>query len=338
MLEQGTSAVAAYGQVDGAGGGDSLFEVGSITKLFTTALLSSAIEEGLVSLDDPVRKHLPELSNLPPELTLLRLATHTAGLPKMPGNILRSMLQDRRNPYANYSTQDLLRYLSRYGPKHKFGAADRINYSNLGAALLGYILAQVLETSYEEAVVGRLCNALGLADTRITLNPNQKQRLAPPHSARGRPGRNWDLPAFAGAGALYSTANDLLRFLAANLGHHSSPLTNILQACHETQAGVFPPPGRLQELALRLSTREPEVGQYRQGVGLGWVVGHLSSGPRVCWHHGATGGYRAFAGFVEDSKTGVVVLGNTGPGRADVILGRTWADEIGFKVLEHLNA
>lgn len=319
--------------------GETVFEIGSISKVFTTTLLALLVAEGRLRLEDRVCDLVPSLSHLPAGMTLLRLATHTAGLPKMPGNLLGSMLRNPRNPYAAYSTADLLRSLARYRPPRRRTGTDPIRYSNLGAALLGQVLAQASDCSYEAAVTGRICDPLSMPDTRIELGPEQAARLAPPHSASGKPVQPWDLPAFAPAGGLRSTANDLLAYLAANLGRARSPLAEALPLCHEVRSEAFPRPGRLQAWVSGRVGDGAEAEHRRQGMALGWFVGQPGpAGPRVLWHHGATGGYRAFAGFVPGSGTGVVVLANRGPARPDLISGSTSADDLGFRLLEALHS
>ncbi|MFX1537358.1 MAG: serine hydrolase domain-containing protein [Promethearchaeota archaeon] len=316
--------------------GDTLFEIGSVTKVFTTALLSLLISEELLNLDDPVCNLMPELSNLPAEITLVRLATHTSGLPKMPSNIFWTTLRKRRNPYAQYPITKLLEYLSKYKPKRKL--TDQIQYSNLGVALLGHVLAEKMGTSYEQAVVSKICDKLDLSDTRITLTSEQKERLSIPHSANGKPSQNWDMPAFAGAGALRSTVNDMLKFLVAHLGRPQSTLTDAIQVCHEKRPGSFPPPGRLQKIFSRLFRKRQEFIQYFQGIALGWVIGRMGAeGVQVYWHHGATGGYQAFIGFVKNTNKGIVILINRGPRFSELVNGISLADEIGFRVLELLH-
>lgn len=343
VIQRDHCSVFGYGRKNDASveppRGDSLFEIGSITKVFTTTLLSISVADGFLNLDDPVRDRAPALSNLPPEMTLIRLATHTSGLPKMPSNLLRSMLQNWRNPYAAYTTTDLLKALSQYKPKRTLKSNEQISYSNLGVALLGHILAQRIGVSYEQAVVGRICDQLDMPDTRITLTPGQKERLSPPHSANGKPGHNWDLPAFAGAGALRSTADDMLKFLAANLGSSQAALTDALLASHITQIGTFPQQGRLRRLASGLIEKVQDTSFYQQGIALGWIVGRLrAGGHQVHWHHGATGGYRAFTGFVKATHAGVIVLANRGLGGLDLLFNTTSTDVIGFRVLEHLSS
>ncbi|UCC76543.1 MAG: serine hydrolase, partial [Anaerolineales bacterium] len=156
----------------------------------------------------------------------------------------------------------------------------------------------------------------------------------------GSPAERWDVPeALAGAGALVSTANDLLQFLAANFASSRSPLADRLQVCHEIHATALPPQGSAQRLARRLSRVGQDLSRCYQHMALGWFVGRLQSGANhVFWHHGATGGYRGFAGFVKDTSTGVVVLANREPGKRDLLLNKTDADDIGFAVLEHLHS
>lgn len=346
VINREGQAIYGYGRANDGGApstgeppsGDTLFEIGSVTKLFTASLLAILEAEGRLSLDDAVRDHEPSLAHFPPEMTLLRLATHTAGLPKMPSNLLRSMLKDRSNPHAAYTTDDLFAYLSKHKPKGDLLASTQISYSNLGYALLGHILARACDSSYEQAVVSRICEELAMDDTRIGLTPEQRKRLAPPHTAGGKRNQNWELPAFAGAGALRSTASDLLKFLGANLGGRQSPLTEVATGCQQIRYEAFRRPGLPQRLVSGILQRGGGAQDRHQGMALGWFVGRLSSGgERVHWHHGATGGYRAFAGFVKSSGTGAIVLANRGPGRLDLLSSGTSVDEIGFEVLRHLN-
>ncbi|NIM93351.1 MAG: serine hydrolase [Anaerolineales bacterium] len=343
VIDRDHHSVFGYGKANDASAeipsGGTLFEIGSITKVFTSSLLSALVADGLLKLDEPVRDLMPSLYNFPAEINLLRLATHTAGLPKMPSNLIRSTFRDRHNPYAAYTTADLFKYLSRYKPERHRGSMDKINYSNLGFALLGHILTQACESSYEEAVISRICDELSLDDTRITLTPELNERSSTPHSANGRQNKNWDMPAFAGAGALHSTADDLLKFLGANLGSPQSSLTEAMQLSHEIRSEAFPQQGRLQGFISGLIQRGQDTQDHCHGVALGWFVGQLSlEGNQVYWHHGATGGYRSFTGFVKTTGTGVVVLANRGPGRLDLLTSKTSADEIGFSVLEYLNS
>ncbi|MHA2296096.1 MAG: serine hydrolase domain-containing protein [Candidatus Hodarchaeales archaeon] len=338
VVKQGQSSVFSYGKMidslEEPPRGDTLFEIGSVTKVFTTALLSILVSEGLINLNDSVRDLMPRLSNLPREITLARLATHTAGFPKMPSNIIWTMLRNRSNPYAKYPTTKLFEFLSKYKSKRQL--TEDIQYSNLSVALLGHVLAETLSTSYEQAIINRICDKLDMPDTRITLSSEQEERLSSPHSRKGKPSSNWDIPAFAGAGALRSSVNDLLKFLSAHLGKPGSALTDALQLSHEKRPGSFSPPGRPSRLFLRISRKKKYWKEpYHQGIALGWMMGHLGAeGSSVYWHHGAMGGYMAFTGFVKNTDTGVAVLINRGPFFSEGLSNISMIDEIGFKVLE----
>ncbi len=344
VVKDGQLSVFGYGRASQANGepptGDTIFEIASITKVFTASLLSILIADGLLNLEDAVCNLVPALSHLPPEITLGRLATHTAGLPKMPSNLLPSMLKNRNDPFAAYTEADLLAYLSKYQPRRTGESAEPVYlYSNLGYALLGYTLAQRAGFSYQQVLVNRICLPLDMPDTLIALSPEQETHLAPPHKANGKPALNWDLSGFAGAGALRSTANNLLKFLAANLGTPPSDLTGLLQACHLTHPGNFPPPGFLPRMLAALFREGQDTRHYEQAMGLGWHVGQLSpGGAQVHWRHGATGGYKGFIGFVKETGSGVVALANRGLEFLDPFLNTSSADKVGFSVLEFLNS
>lgn len=179
------------------------------------------------------------------------------------------------------------------------------------------MLARTLGLSYEQSIVQRICNPLGMPDTRSILTTEQHERLAPPYTPAGEPTLNWDLPTLAGAGGLRSTAHDLLTFLAANLGSVSTPLQSALRLCHE--------------IVVEHTLSQGNV----LGVALGWHVSRPKEpGKALYWHNGGTGGYRAFAGFHQESQSGVVALLNYGwSGSLE-----TDIDRIGMTLLDQLSA
>lgn len=266
---------------------DTVFEIGSATKVFTALLLADMVEHGQVALDDPVSKYLPKAVKMPERngrsITLVDLGTHTSGLPRLPGNMAP---KDPGNPYADYSVEQLYQFLSQYSLTRDVGS--KYEYSNLGGGLLGHALALRAGTSYESLVVSRICDPLTMKSTRITLSPEMKARLAVGHNAGMEPVENWDLPTLAGAGALRSTVNDLLDFLSANLGFTKSALA--------------------PAMAAMLKTRRP-TGQPNLEVALGWHI-FTSNGKEIIWHNGGTGGYRSFMGYDPAARIGVVALSN----------------------------
>jgi D-alanyl-D-alanine-carboxypeptidase/D-alanyl-D-alanine-endopeptidase len=283
--------------------GDTVFEIGSATKVFTSLLLADMVQRGQVALDDPVAKYLPATVKMPERngrsITLLDLSTHTSGLPRLPGNMNP---KDPGNPYADYSVEQLYQFLSGYQLTRDIGS--RYEYSNLGGGLLGHALARRAGMDYETLVESRICGPLGMKSTKITLTAEMKARLAVGHNAAREPVKNWDLPTLAGAGALRSTANDLLVFLAANLGYSKSPL-------------AF-------GMAAMLKPRKP-TGEPGLEVAMGWHI-FTSNGKEIIWHNGGTGGYRSFVGFDPKTRVGVVALSNVST--------NTGVDDIGRHLLD----
>ena len=284
-----------------APGPDTVFEIGSITKVFTSLVLADMAVHGEVKLDDPVARFLPPTVKVPSrggkEITLLDLATQVSGLPRLPGNLKPA---DMLDPYADYGPAQLYAFLSDYTLVRDIGVT--YEYSNLGVGLLGHALALKAGTSYEELVKRRVLKPLGMTDTGITLSRSQKARLAVGTAPDLKPVKNWDFDVFAGAGALRSTARDMLEFLAAAMGRRETPLRKAFD--------------------LMLTKMRP-TGTPDLEIGLGWHV-WKKYGTEIVWHNGGTGGYRSFAGFDPAKKTGVVVLCNTSFG----------VDDLGLHALE----
>lgn len=292
VYDRGTTSVFGYGRVGGARpDARTIYEIGSITKTFTAALLAGLDRENRVRLDDPVRLQLPASVRVPSargDITLLHLATHTSGLPRLPDDLDRAPF-DAADPYAGYGLDRLFGFLSRVAPDRAPGA--RYEYSNFGFAVLGQALAFGLDLPWEEAVLSRVVRPLGLADTRVTLDADLRARLAPGTDARGRPARNWDLNAHAPAGALKSTTADLLAYVAALLGHGPEPLAGDLAACRAVR---FRPADQPFEL------------------GLAWHLMPLgSTGRRYVFHNGGTGGYSSVIVYLPDRDVGVTILANS---------------------------
>lgn len=304
VSEKGRTVVG-YGRlakgVDQKPDGDTVFEIGSITKVFTSLLLADMIERGEVKPDDPVSKFLPASVHVPErngrKITLLDLSMQISGLPRLPNNMKPA---DPENPYADYDAAKLYAFLSNYNLTRDIG--EKYEYSNLGAGLLGHALALKAGMSYEELVHRRILEPLGMTSTSITLSESQKKRLATGHNQALEPVKNWDLDSLAGAGALRSTANDMLTFLAANLELTDTPLKAAMR---------------------RMRSVHRETGTPDLEIAMAWHIFH-KFGTDVVWHNGGTAGYRSFAGFNPRTRTGVVVLCNT----------FFDCDDIGFHALE----
>ena len=246
--------------------GDTEFEIGSITKVFTSLLLADMVQRGDVALADPVARYLPAGTKVPErgerQITLVDLATHTSGLPRLPTNF---QPKDPANPYADYTVEQLYSFLATYELPREIGAS--YEYSNLGGGLLGHVLARRAGMDYEALVRTRITNALGMTNTGVQLSADQRTRLAVGHNAQLSSVANWDFPTLAGAGALRSTTNDLLTFLEANLGTLKSTLA----------------PAMTSMLTSRRPTGTPGL-----EVALGWHV-FTRDGNDLVWHNGGNG-------------------------------------------------
>ena len=273
----------------------SVFEIGSITKVFTAILLADMVAKGEVGYDDPVAKFLPEGEVTMPardgkDITLLDLATHRSALPRMPDNFTPA---DASNPYADYTVEQMYEFLSNHELRRDIGS--EAEYSNLGVGLLGHVLARVNGSSYEELVRGRILDPLGMSNTAITLSGDMRLWLAKGHDQAGNVVSNWDLPTFAGAGALRSDVNDMLKFISANTGPAGSPLEEAMRDSHDVRASL----------------------NGNMDIGLNWII--MTAGDdKLIWHNGGTGGYHAFAGFDPDRGVGAVVLTNSSHDTDDI--------------------
>ena len=275
---------------------DTLFEIGSITKIFTALLLAEAVQRGEVALDDPVLAHLPPGSEMPGNggaaITLRQLSQHTSGLPRLADNMPFANPDD---PYADYTEVMMLEFLRGHVLARTPGT--QFEYSNLGVGLLGYALGLAAGADYDDLVQTRILAPLGMADSGIVLTAAQQARLAQGHDMYLRPASEWHLPALAGAGALRSTAADMLRFLGAVLDP-ASPIA--------------------ADVALTVDGWQPTA---RGVTGLGWLGFAPPQGP-VMLHSGGTGGFRS--AIVAQPATGraIVVLTNAAaePSAEDIAL------------------
>lgn len=186
VIDSSGRRIVSYGNLDSgdkrAVDGNTIFEIGSITKVFTSLLLADMVERKEVALTDPVSKYLPAEVKMPErngrQITLEDLSTHTSGLPRLPSNMKP---KDPANPYADYSVEQMYQFLSGYQLTRDPGS--QYEYSNLGGGLLGHVLARRAGTDYGTLVRTRICEPLGMNDTRITLSPEEKARFATGYDA-----------------------------------------------------------------------------------------------------------------------------------------------------------
>jgi D-alanyl-D-alanine-carboxypeptidase/D-alanyl-D-alanine-endopeptidase len=293
----GSTSMAAYGSPGPEArplDADSVFEIGSITKVFTATLLADMADRGEVALDDPVAKFFPATVRIPErggrKITLLDLTTQSSGLPRMPDNLRP---KDFLNPYADYTADQMFDFLGRYELTRDIGA--QYEYSNLGVGLLGQALSRRAGKSYEALVKERILDPLKMDQSGVTLTPWMREHLAKGHNGQGDVTSNWDIPTLAGAGALRSTMNDMLRFAHANLDPAGGRLQRVMQQTHEMRKSVGP----------------------AMSIGMNWHIRRVNDRD-VVWHNGGTGGYRTWIGFDKTSKVAAVVLTNSALGNDDL--------------------
>jgi CubicO group peptidase (beta-lactamase class C family) len=289
---------------------DTVFDICSITKTFTTLLLQDMVDSGQMQLDDPLAKYLPESVKLPvrdgQEITLRNLAAQDTGLPHDPDNV-SPRSRSTVNPFESYTAEDAYTFLSHYTLPQRPGT-DFV-YSNLGMALLGHAMTRVAKADYESLVVSRICNPLGMTSTRITLTDDMKSRRAIGHDESGKQAPNWEFKVYEGAGALRSTANDLLKFVAANLGNGPASISQLMKKNHaicHTGSSTF------GDTAMPWYDRDQSA----------------QTGTQLLGHAGGNGGYNAFIGFNKQQHRGVVVLSN----QTGIVI----SEPVGWVVLERI--
>jgi D-alanyl-D-alanine-carboxypeptidase/D-alanyl-D-alanine-endopeptidase len=263
-------------------GPGALWQIGSVTKVFTALALARWVVRGDVTLETPVRTLLPEA---PDGITLGQLATHTSGLPRIPRELWVKAVRLDRDPYADVDHAALMASLART----RLRGVGRVRYSNLGFGLLGHALATAAATSYDEVVRAEVCSPLGLEDTLATLTPETRDRCVQGHTRRLRPRAvAWEFDAMAGCGALWSSIEDMQAFVRA----------------------VLDPPADELGAAMRLAADTHAVSRGHD-QGLGWI--RFTRGPAAghLFHNGGTSGFRS-AVLVDPAKgRGVVALTST---------------------------
>ncbi len=239
IIKDGKSSIYNYGEVKKGNGklpdNSTLYELGSITKTFTSVLLAWYVGQGKVSLQDPIIKYLPAAVAANPQLkdvTLLNLSNHTSGLPGLPDNFTLQRPYDEANPYKNYNQQLLFEYLAKAKLKSKPG--EKYVYSNMAVGLLGIILEKVSGKPFEKMIAEVITGPLEMKSTMQNLYAMQVPRFAEVYDAAGNATPAWDLNALASAGALRSTINDMMIYTRANLSTNNiNPLNKAINLTHQ---------------------------------------------------------------------------------------------------------
>jgi D-alanyl-D-alanine-carboxypeptidase/D-alanyl-D-alanine-endopeptidase len=299
IVSYGTLSVADRRKVDGG----TVFEIASLMKVLTALVLADMANRGRVNLDSPVSTCLPDGVRIPQhagrQITFLDLATHTSGLPLRPTNLAS---QTALNKYAGYTVKQLYEGLATFELPRDPGT--KFEYSNWAFGLLGHALGHCAGMSYEALLAERVTRPLGMDATMFAPSKALSSRLAAPYDAKLRPVPNESLGALGASGGLYSTVDDLLKFIELFLGRGPQPLT--------------------AAAATMLEPRRPGDGPQLR-MGLGWRV-EASDDKPIVWSSGRAEGYRSFMALDQQARVAVVALTN-GATNAGV-------DDIGRQVLD----
>ena len=307
VVENGTPTFASRGLLNAGGTGlvdeNTLFEIGSISKIFTNLLLAQLVHEDKIDLDAPAIQYLPEGVTLPQfaerQITLFDLATHTAGLPSIPPELA---LADPANPYQFYSAELLADFLAAFPLPRAPG--DSFEYSNMGTSLIGLAVSHVAGKPYAELVKQRILVPLGMDDTMLVVPEDKAARFASGH-ADGHVVSHWDFDVFAPAGGWRSTASDMAKFIAAASGQVETPLKPAFD--------------------LMLERTRP-AGSPNMTIGLGWIILDRPDRDAIVWHNGMTAGFNSFTGYDRTTGKASVVLSNA--------ISASGIEDIGFHLVD----
>ncbi len=293
---------------------NTIYEIGSMTKTFTALLAVKLQEEGLLSLDDPITKYLPEFIGTDfdkNKITLYHLITHTSGIVEIPlrdypKNILKMIFRTGNGklfpPKYSYATSKFLQEVSKIKLKDKSGITAR--YSNTGVGLVGKILERITNSTYEDLIKNYICDELEMSDTGITLSDQHKEKLATGYMYTGKEANPINIPGVMSAGSIRSTTSDILEFLKANLGLNSKQdLSSVMQYC--TSSLIEP---KMNPILKRILPKPNDIKSMK--LGLGWVVSDYGDDVKFVWHNGGTEGFSTAMAINPRKNTGCVVLTN----------------------------
>lgn len=285
FVDEDKSNIVSFGKLDDGRAPDrrTVYEIGSITKTFTAALLAQDILSDRVKPDSAVMDLLPGF-HLPSrngkQITVASLATQSSGLPYMPDNLAAA---DPANPFAGYDIAKLKAFLEGYQLKR--APDEAYEYSNLGFGLLGFALTD--PRSYGSVLHEKILRPLGMKMSGVELSKAMRAHLAPGHDRHNQPAESWTFDTLAGCGAIDSTAEDMLRYLKANMPGAKTVLSPVFHLAQQARRNV----------------------NKSEQIGFAWM--RRKGNPQdIIWHNGTTFGYSSFIGFTADGKRGIVILTN----------------------------
>lgn len=258
-----------------------VFEIGSITKVFTATLLANFVVNGKIGLDDNINDFIGFKIKDNIKISFKQLATHTSGLPRVPESLSSPSLS-LLNPYKNFTEQELKRYLTeKLVMLHNPG--EKSEYSNLGAGLLGFVLGKIDNSSYEDLIQTKIFEKYSMLNS-TTIRSKIRDKLVMGLNENGEEVPNWDMGVLMGAGGILSTSEDLSKFALANFDANN------------------------KDLALTRIPHHKATDDF--ATGLAWGVIKTESDAKWYWHNGGTGGYTSSMIVDTEEKNSVIVLSN----------------------------
>ncbi len=256
---------------------NKIFEIGSITKVFTASVLASLVKEGKIKLSDNINKYYPFTFHNNHKITFESLANHTSGLPALPNNF---DLSNSQNPYRNYDIKKLNIYLK--DSLNLDNSPEKYSYSNLGAGLLAHSLGLSQKKAFKDILRDKILKKYKMENT--FLEQKEFKTLVKGRNAEGGLTSNWDFDVLFGAGGILSTTEDLAKFVQAEFNPQNEELSL-------TQKSTFKIDDSLE-------------------IGLGWHIKKTEDKNNLYWHNGGTGGYRSIIVFDPKAKNAIIILSN----------------------------
>jgi CubicO group peptidase (beta-lactamase class C family) len=287
IVNGGETAQYFYGETSKGSGNlptrQSIYEIGSISKTFTAIMLAHAVNEGKLSLNDDIRNflpgHYPNLEYQGKPVTVLQLANHTSGLPRLPADLGTRAGFNAADPYKGYTREMIYQYLTTFAPDTLSGY--KAVYSNLGIGILGLLLENVYHEPLENILQNVITKPLKMNNTLFLPGPEQAKYKTTGYNKTEVP--FWDMDNFKAAGGLKSNLQDMLSYLKANI--------NDINADYKL--------AHRQTIQMR-----------RYKCALAWMIKDVNARP-ITWHDGGTAGFTSYIGFNNEFGKGIVILNNS---------------------------
>lgn len=275
---------------------NDLFQIGSVSKIFTSLLFQELAKKKLIALDDPIHRYLdPEIENESlKHLSIKNLLLHASTFPKRPNNFGKKE-KEISNPYAYYTKDDLSTFYTNYANKPSKEKKALASYSHTNYALLEVIAEKATDTSFEELLIQYIFKPAALQNSGIAL---EDKKLAPGYRKTGKIANPWTFASFAASEGMYSNMTDLSQFLYSYFNDNSFPL----------KASV--------DSMLLLSVPTKYNSNFYSGMG--WQIIKDKTPYDICAMAGTTDGHNAFVAMIPETKTAVLILANSAIGTEDL--------------------